>query len=138
MYLLSAQEALLSITNAFEGRSFVNESTAATANATKYALDLFPNLGSAQADEVGILYAGLGTPLFQTNAVQGECGSRIALKDTTADIRKPYSSAPPISCSTPLPNVLSRFVHPPTSLSKRLNERCRVNLLFLRPSMHWT
>ncbi|KAJ7314680.1 Alpha/Beta hydrolase protein [Mycena albidolilacea] len=65
-------EALLSVTNAFEGRSFVNQSTAATANATEYALDLFPNLGSAQAEEVGILYAGLGTPLFQTNAVQGE------------------------------------------------------------------
>ncbi|KAJ7829003.1 Alpha/Beta hydrolase protein [Mycena olivaceomarginata] len=65
-------EALLSVTNAFEGRSFVNQSTAATANATEYALDLFPNLGSAQADEVGILYASLGTPLFQTNAVQGE------------------------------------------------------------------
>ncbi|KAJ7314649.1 hypothetical protein DFH08DRAFT_972689 [Mycena albidolilacea] len=65
-------EALLSVTNAFEGRSFVNQSTAATANATEYALDLFPNLDSAQADEVGILYAGLGTPLFQINAVQGE------------------------------------------------------------------
>ncbi|KAJ6537723.1 Alpha/Beta hydrolase protein [Mycena capillaripes] len=65
-------EALLSITNAFEGTSFVDQSTAATANATQYALDLFPNFGPAQADTVGRLYAGLGTPIFQTNAVAGE------------------------------------------------------------------
>ncbi|KAJ7144316.1 Alpha/Beta hydrolase protein [Mycena epipterygia] len=64
--------ALLSVTNAFEGTSFVDQSTAATANATQYALNLFPNFGPTQADRVGALYAGLGTPLFQTNAVQGE------------------------------------------------------------------
>ncbi|KAJ7093722.1 Alpha/Beta hydrolase protein [Mycena epipterygia] len=63
---------LLSVTNAFEATSFVNQTTAATANATQYALDLFPNFGPAQGDRVGALYAGLGTPLFQTNAVQGE------------------------------------------------------------------
>ncbi|KAJ7470971.1 Alpha/Beta hydrolase protein [Mycena latifolia] len=65
-------KVLLSVTNAFEGTILVNQSTEATANATQYALDLFPNFGPAQADRVGRLYAGLGTPLFQTNAVMGE------------------------------------------------------------------
>ncbi|KAJ7703523.1 Alpha/Beta hydrolase protein [Mycena rosella] len=64
-------KALLSVTNAFEGTIFVN-STEATANATRYALDLYPKFGPAQADRVGALYAGLGTQLFQTNAVYGE------------------------------------------------------------------
>ncbi|KAJ7446375.1 Alpha/Beta hydrolase protein [Mycena latifolia] len=62
-------KALLSVTNAFEGTIFVNQSTA---NATHYALDLYPNFGPAQADRVGALYAGLGTQLFQSNAVNGE------------------------------------------------------------------
>ncbi|KAJ7149873.1 Alpha/Beta hydrolase protein [Mycena crocata] len=65
-------EVLLSVTNTFEGTLFVDQSTAATANATQYSLDLFPNFGPAQADRVGALYAGLGTSIFQENAVHGE------------------------------------------------------------------
>ncbi|KAJ7775486.1 Alpha/Beta hydrolase protein [Mycena metata] len=65
-------KALLSVTNAFEGTSFVDQTKATTANATQYALDLFPKFGTTQADQVGALYAGLGTPIFQTNAVMGE------------------------------------------------------------------
>ncbi|KAJ7863934.1 Alpha/Beta hydrolase protein [Mycena olivaceomarginata] len=65
-------KALLSVTNSFEGNRFVNQSTAATANATQYALDLWPNFGPAEAAKVGALYAGLGTQIFQTNAIYGE------------------------------------------------------------------
>ncbi|KAJ7432394.1 Alpha/Beta hydrolase protein [Mycena latifolia] len=65
-------KALLAVTNSFEGNRFVNQSTGATANATKYALELFPDFEPAPADRVGELYRGLGTPLVQTNAVQGE------------------------------------------------------------------
>ncbi|KAJ7499547.1 Alpha/Beta hydrolase protein [Mycena latifolia] len=64
--------ALLSVMNTFEGVKFVDQTTADTANATQYALVLFPNFGPAQADQVGSLYAGLGTPLFQENALMGE------------------------------------------------------------------
>ncbi|KAJ6504166.1 Alpha/Beta hydrolase protein [Mycena vitilis] len=64
--------ALLSVTNTFEGTDFVDQTTGATANATRYALDLFPRLAPAQADTVRSLYAGLGSPFFQENAVQGE------------------------------------------------------------------
>ncbi|KAJ7723830.1 hypothetical protein DFH07DRAFT_855526 [Mycena maculata] len=66
------QEALLSVTNAFEDTIFVNQSTGATANATQYALNLFPNFGPAQADKVSSLYGGLGTQLFQETAIMGE------------------------------------------------------------------
>ncbi|KAJ6480718.1 Alpha/Beta hydrolase protein [Mycena vitilis] len=65
-------EALLSVTNAFEGTIFVDQTTAATANATQYSLNLFPNLAAAQADKIGALYAGLGSPIFQENAVMGD------------------------------------------------------------------
>ncbi|KAJ7743438.1 Alpha/Beta hydrolase protein [Mycena maculata] len=65
-------EALLSVTNTFEGTLFVNQSTAATANATQYALDLYPNFGPAQANKVGSLYAGLGTQVLQERAIIGE------------------------------------------------------------------
>lgn len=61
------------MTNTFEGTDFVNQNTGATANATQYALDLFPGFDPAQADKVGEIYADLGTPLFQENAIQGEC-----------------------------------------------------------------
>ncbi|KAF7327249.1 Carboxylic ester hydrolase [Mycena kentingensis (nom. inval.)] len=65
-------EALLSVTNTLEGNMFVNQSSGATANATQYALNLFPNLQPAQAARVKNLYAGLGTPLEQQGAIQGE------------------------------------------------------------------
>ncbi|KAJ7163554.1 Alpha/Beta hydrolase protein [Mycena crocata] len=64
--------ALLSVSNAFEGTIFVDQSTEATANATQYALDLYPKFGCSQARQVGALYAGLGTELFQSNAIYGE------------------------------------------------------------------
>ncbi|KAF7335517.1 Carboxylic ester hydrolase [Mycena venus] len=75
--LTQGNEALLSVTNQFEGTNFVNQSNTALANATKYALHVFPNFGAARADAVGMAYADLGTPLFQTNAVQGKCVSEV-------------------------------------------------------------
>jgi len=63
-------EALLAVTNTFEGTVFVNQNVAVTA--AQYSLDLFPGFGTAQANTVETLYAGLGTELFQVDAVQGE------------------------------------------------------------------
>ncbi|KAJ7601717.1 Alpha/Beta hydrolase protein, partial [Mycena rosella] len=62
-------KSLLSVTNAFEGAALVDPNSV---NATKYALELFPNFGPDQAVQVGSLYAGLGTPLFQTSVVLAE------------------------------------------------------------------
>ncbi|KAJ7195241.1 Alpha/Beta hydrolase protein [Mycena pura] len=63
-------QALLSVTNSFEGTDFVNQSVAVSAS--QYSLELFPGFGTVQADTVGVLYAGLGNDQFQVNAVQGE------------------------------------------------------------------
>ncbi|KAJ6477683.1 alpha beta-hydrolase [Mycena sanguinolenta] len=63
-------QALLSVTNTFEGTIFVNQNAVVTA--TQYALDLFPGFGTAQANTVGALYANDGNELFQVNAIQGE------------------------------------------------------------------
>ncbi|KAJ6469458.1 Alpha/Beta hydrolase protein [Mycena sanguinolenta] len=63
-------EALLSVTNTFEGTVFVNQSAAVTA--AQYSLELFPDFGTAQANDVGALYANDGNELFQVDAVQGE------------------------------------------------------------------
>ncbi|KAJ7456044.1 Alpha/Beta hydrolase protein [Mycena galericulata] len=96
--------ALLSVTNAFEGTVFVNQSTAATANATQYALDLFPNFGPVQADTVGKLYAGLGTQLFQESAIHGEsifiCPTYYALQAFAGRSFKGEFSIPPATHGT--------------------------------------
>ncbi|KAJ7125565.1 Alpha/Beta hydrolase protein [Mycena crocata] len=97
-YLRTADVTVLENANveiandAFFGTVSLVQSTAATANATQYSLDLFPNFGATQADRVGALYAGLGTPIFQTNAVQGECSFYFPL---LLIIHRRYSSAPP-------------------------------------------
>jgi hypothetical protein len=74
--IIGVQEALLSFTNTFEGTIFVDQTTVATANATEFALDIYPNFNATQANEVGALYAPLRTQLFQSNAIYGDCSLR--------------------------------------------------------------
>ncbi|KAJ6498372.1 alpha/beta-hydrolase [Mycena vitilis] len=64
-------QALLSTTNPFEGVDFVNQNLTTT-KAGDYALELFPNLTAAHGKVVQALYGGLGSDLYQVNAVQGE------------------------------------------------------------------
>ncbi|KAJ7131992.1 alpha beta-hydrolase [Mycena filopes] len=63
-------EALLSVTNTFEGTIFVNQSVSVTAE--QYSLELFPDFTTEQAATVGSLYANTGTQLSQVNAIQAE------------------------------------------------------------------
>ncbi|KAJ7928409.1 Alpha/Beta hydrolase protein [Mycena leptocephala] len=63
-------EAILAVTNAFEGTNFVDQS--ASVSASQYSLDLFPRFSTLQAATVSFLYGNLGPELFQVNAVQGE------------------------------------------------------------------
>lgn len=70
-----SQKALLTMTNTREGDSFVDQRTAATVTAAGYTLRLFPNMGTANAAAVAKLYAGVGTPIDQANAIMGECQS---------------------------------------------------------------
>ncbi|KAL4255105.1 AB hydrolase superfamily protein, partial [Pleurotus pulmonarius] len=64
--------ALLAVTNTHEGNAFVNQSTASTATAADYVLRLFPDLGATNAATVSRLYAGIGAPMDQVNAIMGE------------------------------------------------------------------
>ncbi|KAJ7282437.1 Alpha/Beta hydrolase protein [Mycena rebaudengoi] len=64
--------ALMSITNTFEGSIFVDGAIEATNNVTKYALNLYPKFGFADAGRVAALYAGLGTPVYQSSLVHGD------------------------------------------------------------------
>ncbi|KAJ7152878.1 Alpha/Beta hydrolase protein [Mycena filopes] len=63
-------QALLSVTNAFEGTIFVNQS--APEDAAQYARHLFPKLDAATGKRVAALYGALGTEVFQNNAIMGE------------------------------------------------------------------
>ncbi|KAJ7149765.1 alpha beta-hydrolase [Mycena crocata] len=106
-------EALLSMTNSFEGNLFVDQSTADTANATQYSLDLFPNFGPAQAARVGALYAGLGTPIFQTSAVQGEsifiCPTYLLLNAFAGRSFKGEFAIPPGAHGADVPSYFPSF-----------------------------
>ncbi|KAJ7709086.1 hypothetical protein B0H16DRAFT_1703953 [Mycena metata] len=64
-------QALLAVTNTFEGTVFVNQSATAV-TAAQYSSELFPDLAAAQTNTVEKLYSGLGTDIFQTSAIQGE------------------------------------------------------------------
>ncbi|KAJ7104745.1 Alpha/Beta hydrolase protein [Mycena epipterygia] len=64
-------DALLAVTNVHEGTIFVNTSVPASANVSQYALELFPDFGLAQAQQVRELYANVA-PLDQAAAVCGD------------------------------------------------------------------
>ncbi|KAF4597021.1 hypothetical protein EYR40_007471 [Pleurotus pulmonarius] len=70
--LVTVPRALLAVTNTHEGNAFVNQSTASTATAADYVLRLFPDLGATNAATVSRLYAGIGAPMDQVNAIMGE------------------------------------------------------------------
>ncbi|KAF7317243.1 COesterase domain-containing protein [Mycena chlorophos] len=63
-------QALLSVTNAFEGNVFVNASVSVTPG--DYSLELFPYFGTPQSSTVDKLYDGLGPGVFGVDAVMGE------------------------------------------------------------------
>ena len=71
--LVVLQGGLLSVTNTFEGNFFVNQNTSATVQVADYVSQLFPNFGQREIDEAVTQYAGLGTNIFQVNAIMGEC-----------------------------------------------------------------
>jgi hypothetical protein len=64
---------LLSVTNAFEGTNFVNQNTSATVQVADYVSQLFPNFGPSEINAAVAQYAGLGTNIFQMEAIIGEC-----------------------------------------------------------------
>ncbi|KAJ8468530.1 hypothetical protein ONZ45_g17210 [Pleurotus djamor] len=64
--------ALLAVTNSHEGNVFVDQSTAPTVMAADYASRLFPGVGMDQAYTITRLYADVGSPIDQANAIMSE------------------------------------------------------------------
>ncbi|TFK73212.1 alpha/beta-hydrolase [Pluteus cervinus] len=65
-------EAVLAVTNAFEGTLFVNLSTAGFVQSNNYAAQLFPELGNQQIQAAAAQYASVGTPINQAIGIMGE------------------------------------------------------------------
>ncbi|KAJ3562066.1 hypothetical protein NP233_g9805 [Leucocoprinus birnbaumii] len=65
-------EALLSVTNTFEGTVFVNLNTSSTVQTPLYLANLFPNFGDAQLNKGVAQYANQGLPIDQAIAIMGE------------------------------------------------------------------
>ncbi|KAF4570967.1 hypothetical protein EYR36_001765 [Pleurotus pulmonarius] len=66
------QNALLAISNTYEGDIFVDQTTADTVTAAQFVHDLYPRLNEAQVSEVARLYAGLGSPIRQADSIMGD------------------------------------------------------------------
>ncbi|KAE9408460.1 alpha/beta-hydrolase [Gymnopus androsaceus JB14] len=64
-------KALLAVTNTNEGILFVNQTNPIT-NVSLYAGTLFPKFGPTQDNETAEIYASLGTPLEQDDAIMAE------------------------------------------------------------------
>ncbi|KAF7317272.1 Carboxylic ester hydrolase [Mycena chlorophos] len=66
-------DALLTVTNAFEGRIFVNTSIGPVAdNVSDYALNLYPNLPANTASKIEEIYADVGSTSDQIVALYGD------------------------------------------------------------------
>ncbi|KAF9445722.1 alpha/beta-hydrolase [Macrolepiota fuliginosa MF-IS2] len=65
-------QALLSVTNAFEGAIFVDMSTADTVQIPSYLANLFPEFRDAEIIAGTAQYANLGAPIDQAIAIMGE------------------------------------------------------------------
>ncbi|PPQ80630.1 hypothetical protein CVT25_001636 [Psilocybe cyanescens] len=65
-------QIVLSVTNSFEGTTFVNQRTADTVRVPTYIAELFPKFTSQQAHAAAAHYAGLGSNIFQARAIIGE------------------------------------------------------------------
>ena len=51
----------------------MDQSTSATVQVADYVLQLFPNFGPEEANAAAAQYAGLGSNIFQVEAIMGEC-----------------------------------------------------------------
>ncbi|KAF8871826.1 Alpha/Beta hydrolase protein [Infundibulicybe gibba] len=66
------KEAVMAVTNAFEGISFVNSSIAATVQIPDFVAQLFPLLDTRQIADAAAQYQDLGAPIDQAIAIVGE------------------------------------------------------------------
>ncbi|KAF9479976.1 alpha/beta-hydrolase [Pholiota conissans] len=88
---------LQSVTNAFEGTIIVNQSTADSVS--QHISNLFPTLSASAVQKATALYAGLGTKIFQINAITGEstliCPTYLLMKAFGGNAFKGEFAVPP-------------------------------------------
>ncbi|KAF8869965.1 alpha beta-hydrolase [Infundibulicybe gibba] len=72
LILAYSSEAVMAVTNAFEGISFVNSSIAATVQIPDFVAQLFPLLDTRQIADAAAQYQDLGAPIDQAIAIVGE------------------------------------------------------------------
>ncbi|KAJ7448568.1 Alpha/Beta hydrolase protein [Mycena latifolia] len=120
-------EALLAVTNAFEGNSFVDQSV--SVSAAQYSLNLFPRFSTLQAATVSLLYAGLGSQLFQVNA--GEFAIPPGLHGHDLAYYFPGSTPPPFNNKS----FIDAFAQSFTSFIINLSPNIKVDPTTITP--HW-
>jgi carboxylesterase type B len=90
-------DVLYAVTNAFEGTVFVNQ--ASTDTVTDYVSQLYPTITPALAASAAAQYAGLGTTIFQKNAIYGEsvfiCPSYVMMRAFPNNAFKSEFAIPP-------------------------------------------
>lgn len=75
--LMIIQEALLSVTNAFEGAIFVNPDIVSAIQIPSYLANLFPEFRDTEVAAGVAQYQNQGTPVDQAIAILGECKSQV-------------------------------------------------------------
>ena len=90
----------------------MDQNTSATVQVADYVSQLFPNFGPQEISAAAAQYAGLGTNIFQVDAIIGECEYSSPIEDT-ADFDLNWqqsSSVLPIFCYVLLTVAASRLV----------------------------
>ena len=74
----------------------MNQATANTVETSQFVTQLFPELGTAGIAAATAQYAGLGTNIFQADAMMGECEQQILPHDIVTITHKiqPFSYVP--------------------------------------------
>ena len=88
----------------------MNQATADTIETSQFVAQLFPELGTAGVAAATAQYAGLGTSVFQADAMMGECERQILPHDTATITHKiqPFSYVPLICYYEHSAKMLSR------------------------------
>ncbi|TFK35577.1 Alpha/Beta hydrolase protein [Crucibulum laeve] len=123
-------EALLAVTNVFEGATFVDASIASTIQIDNFAGQLFPHFGTKEMAATATQYQGIGAPLDQAIAIMGEsifiCPTYTMLSAFTGRSFKGEFAVPPAIHGT---DVIYYFPSTPVLIlaKNKCDPRCSTN-----------
>jgi len=133
---------LLSVTNTFEGNIFVDQNTLATVEVADYVSQLFPNFGRQEIDAAAAQYAGLGSNIFQVNAIMGEsifiCPTYFLLRAFDGRGYKGEFAAPPALHASDVPFYFPESANINiTTFGKSFSESFLNFVLTLNTTLKW-